>query len=385
MTGTPMTSRQRANLAINHQSPDRVPFDLTLTVDIYHRLRKELGLPLEENKPVGIWTDVSPGIDLLDAMRVDFLYLGLNPASSSSPLKQNDGLHYDQWGVGRKKVLRDDGSYYFEMVRHPLSTPTFQDVADFPWPDPYDPARVEGVREKFLHLRSETDKAIIGKFTTSIWEQSTYLVGLQSFLEMLALQPALAGAILDKTCDVAIGLADVGLKAAGDLIDVFRLSGEDLGTQNSALISPKMYDRCVRPHHERLWSFIKKKLAEINPNARLMLHSCGSVRAFIPAWIEMGLDILDPVQPNIAGMSPPDLKREFGSRLVFHGGIDIQQILPNGTPEQVKSHVREQIRAFGSGGGYIVAPAHNVQSDVPVANLIALRDAVLESGTYPLQ
>jgi uroporphyrinogen decarboxylase len=370
---------------MSHREPDRVPFDLTPTVDIYHRLRRELGLPAEDDKPVGIWAEVSPSLDFLDAMQIDFLHLGLNPASTKSPLEQDDGLRYDQWGVGRAKVIRDDGSYYFEMIKNPLCNPTLQQIKDFPWPDPYDPARVEGVREKFLRFRRDTDKAIGGKFTTSIWEQASYLVGIQNWLELMALQPDIACAIMDKTCEVAIGFADVGLKAVGDLIDIYRLSGEDLGTQTSSLISPKMFDRYVRPFHKRLWSYVKNRLADINPDAKMFLHSCGNVRAFIPAWIDLGLDILNPVQPTVAGMQPLELKQEFGSRLVFHGGIDTQQILPNGTPEQVKSHVKECIQAFAPGGGYIAAPAHNVQSDVPVANLIALRDAVLEYGTYPIQ
>ena len=379
-----MTSRERVNLAINHQEPDRVPFDLTVTVDIYHRLREYLDLPPDREKSIGIWTDVSPDLDFIETMQVDIIYLGLNPPSCDSPLKPDDGLHFDQWGVGRKKVFRQDGSYYFEMVKHPLLNATLQEVKDFRWPDPYDPARVKGVRDKFSRYRSETDKAIIGKFTTSVWEQATYLYGIQSWLEMIATQPEIACAILEKTCEIAIGLAEVGLNAAGDLIDIFRLSGEDLGTQTHPLISPRMYSQYVRPYHQRLWKFIKDKLSSVNPGAKIMLHSCGNVRPFIPSWIEMGLDILDPIQPQVASMQPLALKRDFGAQLAFHGGIDIQQVLPFGSPEDVKRHVQNSIRALAPGGGYIVSPAHNVQSDIPPANMVALRDAVEEFGCYPI-
>lgn len=382
---TPLTSRERVKLSVNHQEPDRAPFDMTFTVDAYNNLRRRLGLPDEPHKSVGIWSDVSPSQDLLGAMQVDMLYLGLNPASRPSRLCQNDGLHYDQWGVGRRKVTRDDGSYYFEMVKHPMPNPSYQAIDDFPWPDPYDPARAQGVREKFQRARSQTDQAIVSKFTTSIWEQSTYLVGLQTWLELMADDPDLAGAILDRTTDVAIGLADVGLSAAGDLIDIFRLSGEDLGTQTNALISPRMYDQVVRPRHARLWSFVKQRLADVNPSVKLMLHSCGNVRPFISRWIEMGLDILDPIQPHAAGMSPKELKADFGDRLTFHGGIDLQVILPFGSVEDVRRHVTECLQALAPGGGYIVAPAHNVQSDVPSENLLALRDTVLTAGRYPIQ
>jgi uroporphyrinogen decarboxylase len=146
-----------------------------------------------------------------------------------------------------------------------------------------------------------------------------------------------------------------------------------------------MYDNIVRPRHERLWSYIRTRLAEINPGVKLMLHSCGNVRPFISRWIEMGLDILDPIQPNAAGMSPKELKADFGSKLTFHGGIDLQHILPYGSVAEVRQHVADYIQALAPGGGYILAPAHNVQSDVPPENLTAIRDALRTVGKYPIQ
>jgi uroporphyrinogen decarboxylase len=115
-----------------------------------------------------------------------------------------------------------------------------------------------------------------------------------------------------------------------------------------------------------------------------MLHSCGNVRAFIPSWMEMGLNVLDPIQPRAEGMEPHGLKQDFGQKLVFHGGIDLQHVLPLGTPDEVKAEVRRYIQALAPGGGYIVAPAHNVQSDVPPENLVAIRDAIDVYGTYPI-
>ncbi len=373
-----LTSRERVLRTIQHQEPDRVPFNLNLTVDIYHRLRSYLGLPVEKEKSMGVWTDVSPSMDLLEAMQVDFYYIGLKVPSKQKIVYPEDGLIYDEWGIGRKKVVRDDGSYYFEMVKYPLSGATLQEIEEYPWPNPHDPERIEGLREKILQARNETDKAIIAKFSNSIWEQSWWLYGLQDWMEALATHPEIPCAIMDKVCQAAVGTMTAGLEVAGDLVDIVRLSGEDLGTQSSPMISPSMYENYVRPRFERLWSVAKAKLKEKNSSAKLMLHSCGNVRAFIPSWIEMGLDILDPIQPKANGMEPDGLKHDFGDRLVFHGGIDIQEILPFGSPEDVKREVRRYIRALGSGGGYIVAPAHNVQSDVPPENLVAIRDAIGE-------
>jgi uroporphyrinogen decarboxylase len=370
---------------LNHQEPDQVPFNLSLTVDIYHRLREHLGLPDDPNKAVGVWTEVSPALDLLDAMGVDIYYTGLGKSASWKPPQTRDDLLYDEWGIGRARVARPDGSFYYEMVRHPLAEASIKDIEEFHWPDPADPGRVEGLREKVLDVRKYTDKAIMAKFSNSIWEQSWWLYGMQAWMIDLIDKPEICAAIMDKVTDVAVGLMQAGMEAIGDLVDIVRLSGEDLGTQNAPMISPRLFQTMVRPRFERLWSCAKAGLREHNPGGKLMVHSCGNVRPFIPSWIEMGLDILDPIQPRARGMEPEGLKRDFGERLVFHGGVDLQQTLPFGTPEEVCAEVRRYIQALAPGGGYIVAPAHNVQSDVPPANLVAIRDAIATYGRYPIQ
>jgi uroporphyrinogen decarboxylase len=310
--------------------------------------------------------------------------VGLNPPSNRPKSDSTGDLIYDEWGVGRRKVLREDGGYYFEMVEHPLSNASLADLEDYPWPDPYDPARREGLREKIERIREESDKAVFGKFGNSIWEQSWWLRGMEQWMMDLVLNPEICTAIMAKTCQIAIGFYNVGIDVVGDLVDVIRLRGEDLGTQRGPMISLKMYDKLVKPHFQRLWSITKSKFLKKNPAGKLMLHSCGTVIPFIHNWIEMGLDILDPIQPRAKDMEPEKLKADFGKQLVFHGGIDIQHTLPFGTPEEVRQEVRRYIQALGPGGGYIVAPAHNVQGDVSPENLVAMRDAVEAYGQYPI-
>ena len=380
-----LTSRERVLRALNHQEPDRVPFDLSLTVDIYHRLRAHLGLPPEPDKKTGLWTEVSLGLDVLDAMQLDIYYTSLAGPSQPRIQPPADGLIYDEWGIGRTRITRPDGSFYYEMVKHPLAGASLQDIADYPWPDPYDPGRVAGLREKLLRIRQETDKAIMVKFSNSIWEQSWWLYGMEPWMIDLVANPEIPCAIMDRVCDVAVGLMTVGLNAVGDLVDIVRLSGEDLGTQRAPMISPRTFDTLVRPRFERLWRAAKDGLRARGSAAKLMMHSCGAVRPFIPMWIEMGLDVLDPIQPGVAGMEPEGLKRDFGHQLVFHGGIDIQKVLRSGAPSEVMAEVRRYIRALAPGGGYIVAPAHNVQSDVPPENLVAIRDAIAAYGHYPIE
>ncbi|MDP7657000.1 MAG: uroporphyrinogen decarboxylase family protein [Roseibacillus sp.] len=377
-----MTSRERVLRTLEHQEPDRVPLNMTLTVDVYHRLREHLGLPPEPDKSIGAWTNVSSSQDLLDAMQLDIYTTGLQAPANWKPPETDDGLFYDEWGIGREKVVRDDGSYYFEMVRFPLANATLQDIEDYAWPDPDDPGRIEGLREKVL--ANKADRGVMFKPSNSIWEQSWWVYGMEQWMLDMAMQPEIVCAIMDKVTDVAVRLMEVGMDAVGDLVDIVRMSGEDLGTQLAPMISPTMFDEMVRPRFARFWNAARRKIAEKNPRAKLMVHSCGNVRAFIPSWIEMGLDVLDPIQPQAKGMEPDGLKRDFGNDLVFHGGIDLQHVLPFGTPEEVMVEVRRYMRALGPGGGYIVAPAHNVQSDVPPENLVAIRDAVVAYGNYPI-
>jgi uroporphyrinogen decarboxylase len=379
-----LSSRQRVLRALDHKEPDRIPFNLTITADIYYRLREVLGLPSDSSLKMGVWTDVKPDVDFLDAMQIDVFYVGLFPPANNRQQKKSPDRIYDEWGVGRAKIVRSDGSFYYEMVEHPLSDADLEEIRDYPWPDPFDPGRTEGLVAHVQRIRNETDKAIMAKFSNSIWEQSWWLRGMEQWMIDLVANPDVCYAIMDKTCDLAIQFAQVGIEAIGGEVDILRLSGEDLGTQLAPMISPKMYANFIRPRFERYWHFVKSKLHKKNPNAKIMLHSCGNVRPFISNWIDLGLDILDPVQPRAVGMEPNALKHDFGNRLSFHGGIDIQHTLPFGTPDDVAAETSRYINALGPGGGYIVAPAHNVQSDVPPINIIALRDAVEAYGYYPL-
>jgi uroporphyrinogen decarboxylase len=384
MNARSLTSRERVLRTLNHKEPDRVPFNLNLTVDIYHGLRKHLKLPPEPDKVMDLGTAVSASLDLVEAMQVDFYYLKLGAPVNWKPPIRLDGVIVDEWGVGYRKTLRP-GGFYYEMVEHPLAGASLKDIEAYCWPDPGDLGRTATLRDKVAFIRKETDKAIMAKFTTPVWEQAWYLCGLQQWMMDLIENPKRACAILDQVCRVAMGLAKAGLETVGEQIDILRLSGDDLGTQTSPMISLQMYEKFVKPRFERLWNYAKGKLIQKNPAGKLMLHSCGDVRPFIPSWIEIGLDVLDPIQPRAVGMEPAGLKQDFGKQLVFHGGIDLQQVLPFGTPEEVMAEVKRYIQILSPGGGYIVAPAHNVQNDVPPDNLIAMRDAVLEYGVYPIE
>ena len=379
-----MSRRERVITALEHREPDRVPLSMSITIDAYNNLKRYLGIDLEEDLKPGRWTEVPIHLQVAEKFGLDVIWLPTGKPHKKPKQSDDPKKWYDGWGVEWTKIPLATGGYYNEMTCPPLKDATVDDLEDYDWPDPYDPGIVEGVREHYRQVHNETDFAILTKFGGAIFEQAWYLRGMEKFLLDLLENPEFVEALLKKIYKVQMGLDGVLIEAAGEYVDILRLSGEDMGTQENPIISLPMFRSMVRPHLERLWGYAKEKLQKKNPKAKIMLHSCGSVRAFIPDWIEMKLDILDPIQPKAKGMDPFELKREFGDRLCFHGGIDAQQVLPFGTEEDVREHTRKYIKALAPGGGYICAPVHNVQGDVPPQNLVAMRDTIEEFGYYPI-
>ena len=183
---------------------------------------------------------------------------------------------------------------------------------------------------------------------------------------------------MEKIFTIQIKTAERCLELAGEYIQILRMGG-DLGTQAGPLISPETFEKMVKPVICETWSILKSKFRKYNPDGYISYHSCGNIFPFIPHFIECGLDILDPIQ-KVEDMEIQKLKDAFGNKLTFHGAIDTQSLLPYGSPADVKNEVKKVIEILGKNGGYIAAPAHNVQADVPIENIIALSEAVRESG-----
>jgi len=379
-----MTSRERVVVALEHREPDRVPFDCTFSYGGYLKLKGYLGfVPEKEVKPSSSWLNVGIPIELMEELKLDLCYIGLSRAKDAPVFEYGMETYTDEWGVTYRKVEHPTGVHY-EFANQVLGDATIDGLEDYSWPDPYNPELVEGLEEKARNLYENTDFALVGKFSNSIFEQAFFMRGFEQMLIDIALTPEFAGALMDKLADIAIARIKVGLKACGKYIQVLRLAGDDMGHQSGTLVSPKMFRRVIKPCFERLYKAARAMLDEYNPNIKIMAHTDGDVYPIILDYIEMGLNVLNPVQPYVAEMEHEKLKQEFGDRLSFHAGIDIQKVLPFGTPEEVRDEAIKTMRALGPGGGYILAPTHYVQPDVPPENVIALRDAVLEYGWYPL-
>lgn len=379
-----MTSRQRVMVALEHREPDRVPFDCTFGYVAYKRLEQYLGFqPQRQVLPGNVSLSVRPPIEFLQELKVDLYYVGLNPAPNAPAFQYGMERFVDEWGVEYRRVETPVGLQY-ELAGHPLADASQADLDDYPWPNPHDPALTAGLEERLRDLHQNTEFALVGRFSNSIFEQAFALRGLERLLMDLALQPEFAGALMDRLTDLAIGYIENALHACGKYLQILRLAGDDMGHQQGTLLSPTMFRHLIKPRFARLYRAAKELLLRYNPQGKLMAHTDGDVYPLIPDYIEMGLDVLNPVQPYVAEMDHARLKRQFGKQLSFHGGIDLQRVLPFGSPEEVYQEAVKTMHALGPGGGYILAPTHYLTPDVPPENVLALRDAVLERGVYPL-
>jgi uroporphyrinogen decarboxylase len=385
MSTETLTPRERVRLALNHQEPDRVPIDVTYTSIPYIDVRRVLGLPPEDVRP-DVWDVIKPARDAIEALGCDLIWTGLRGGSKAKKFSFDLDSYETEWGIVFRKVQRPDGGWQFEMREYPIKEPTMEAIEAFPWPDPLDPARYEGVEESVRHLYETTDLAICARLGGNIWEMGNYLVGQEKWLMWVALYPDFCRALLQRIADIQKVMYMEGLKIIGKYLSVLRLGGEDFGTQAGLLISPKMFRSLVKPILKDVYLSVKERLVDMgNTDCKLMLHSCGGVEPLIEDFMEMGVEVLDPVQTRAKNMNALSLKQKYGDRLSFHGGIDTQGILPFGTEEEVIEEVKRKLECFAPGGGYILCPTHNVQADVPGRNVAALVKTGHDYGRYPIQ
>jgi uroporphyrinogen decarboxylase len=383
-----MNSRERVLSTLNHQEPDRVPLDLGsvqvtgIHVAAYRSLRAALGLPpVEPELCDAIQQLALPDDDVIHRLGVDVR--GLFPLNSHNwrVVEEPAGdywAYHDEWGITHHRP-RPDGLYY-SIVRTPLdgSRVTAADIERHAWPDMADPQRIAGLREQAEAYRAAGYAVVIKDPFAGIFEMAQRIVGMTELLMMMATDPALAGVLFDKLLALKLAFWEMALPRLGDVVDVVTYA-DDYGTQQSQLISPRMFREQLKPRIAILFARIK----ELAPHTRQFFHSCGNVRPLIPDYIEIGTDILNPIHIRAAGMEPVALKRDFGDALVFWGGgVDTQGVLPHGTPQEVKDDVRRNIEALAPGGGFVFSAVHNIQADVPPENVIAMWEALQEYGVY---
>ena len=375
-----MNSRERVLKTLNHEEPDMVPVDMgstentTLCRLAYINLREYLSMPPDSEPYVinRMMDSVFPEEDFLEKYEIDFR--AVRPSTAYQPKIEElpDGF-IDEYKIRWKKA-----SYYYDMVEHPLAEKTLDDFEDAIYADPYIEERKIGLREQAKDLYENTDYCItVGHIAMGPFEMSGNMRSYEKFLMDMYIDPNYANALLDQNLKNTIGFWDVYLEEVGEFVQVV-CQGDDLGTQIGPWISPKMYREWIKPRHKELFDFIRSKT-----NAKIFLHSCGSVYDLIPDLIDIGVEALNPVQVTAAKMDLKTLKEDFGKDICFWGGgIDTQEILPNASIEVLKDHVKETIDIMAPGGGFIWVPVHNIQSDIPPEKIDAAYQTVLDNRKY---
>lgn len=377
------TPRERVRLALDRKEPDRVPLDLGstgntgITAVAYRRLLSYLGIEAE----VVVWDRMQqlavPDERVLLRLGIDTRGLWAGPPDDRRERELEGDSYEDEWGVVRS---RPPGGYYYDLVRSPLAGDvTASDLRSFPWPDPEDPGRVRGLRERAQAIRERTPYALVVHGAPGFITRAQYLRGFEDWFTDLVADPDLAGAVLDRTLEFQMALTRSILREVGDYVDVM-MFGDDLGVQGGPMVSPAVYRRLIKPRQAKLFDLFHSLT-----DAKLLYHTCGSVYDLIDDLIEIGIDVLNPVQVAAAKMDSAGLKARFGDRLAFWGGVDTQHVMPRGTPDEVRAEVRRRIRDLAPGGGYVVDTVHNIQADVPAENICALYEEAARFGAYPIR
>lgn len=386
---SPLTPRERVLTAINHEEPDRVPliFGVDHTTGIsmraYQRLTSHLGIEAED-RYIYDW----PELGAADPDEAVLRYLGSDARGVHDLFPQETYLHnrnrpegapyYDDWGVGQPEIA--PGEYYPGI--HPLKdAQTVAELESYPnWPNMDDPTRFAHVRQRAAQLAQENRYAIFASpWLLFPFERACQLQGLDIALMNMVTHPDFIRALLEKITTLCKTHMRNFLKALNGNVDVIMI-GDDLGTQENLLISPQMYRQILKPIHADWITFIKS-----HTDAKVFFHTDGDITSLLDDLVEIGVDILNPIQTSAGRMSDlSTLKERYGKRLCFCGAIDTQHILPRGSREEVRQEVRRVINLLGPNGGYLVASVHSILNEVPVENIVAMVEAIEAYGFYPL-
>jgi len=363
--------KDRVNKAISFEKPDRVPRDFAAVPEIWRKLGDYF--ETEDRAEILKHLDVDCRIVSYDSFcrppDVNPRKVNMNASqerSSVGGMWRNtlaDGSNVDIWGAHRKKVKNPSGELE-QFASFPLeSARNIEDLSKYNWP--------QAEWWNFSDLRSYIDKLNdtsdyniryrLGSFFETAWS----LYNFEKFQLDLLLNPHMTQYVMDRIAEVHIQNLERVLELASDQIDIVYFY-DDVATQNNLLISPELYEECIRGYHQKVIDLAAQY------GVPTMMHCCGSVYPLIETFIQMGLKILNPIQPSADNMNPEKLAEDFGGRIAFHGGIDVQQFLPNASPEEVKEKVNYTSRILGKQGGYVLSGSHHLQADIPLENVLAM-------------
>jgi uroporphyrinogen decarboxylase len=378
-----MTPRQRVLRAYNHQQPDRVPVCLggtaqKLSNSVYLAVKEHLAIDddfIQDKTLDELGNVIHYHPRVLEFVGSDFRHIQINRI----PPRQTDenGLMRHELGFDLKT---DALSGITNIVGHPWKDASGAEIKAYQMPDPNDPARVAGLDQQAQTLRKSNDYAIASYKATllGMFDMACVMRGMDNFLMDMIADQVIAESILDRTLEFNYGVYSAMLDAVGPFLDVVEFN-DDLGTQDNLLFSRDLYKQLLKPRHAKFVEMLHSKA----PNAKVFMHCCGSIADIIPDLIEIGIDVLNPIQPLARGMDPAKLKSRFGEDICFQGGIDVQSAML-GSVEDVRQEVASRIAALAPGGGYVLATANNITADIPLQNVLSLYENAAVLGRYPL-
>jgi uroporphyrinogen decarboxylase len=391
-----MTSRERVTAALHHEQPDRVPIDLggSISTSInamgYQRLKSRIGMADPRPRVSNIVLFVPEidealrrlfGIDVIALDRVEAAPGVMRTGSwREMPLPNGEPALFPEdfepvigedgtWKLYHEGTLegvlsRETGS--FVPIHFPLRDATPADIEEYDFPGIED-WELELLRRRARELYENTDYGVFGWLGGSLFEETHYLMGFEEVMVRLAGDRAFMDRLFQRMTDQLLQNTERYLGAVGRYIQVIGFY-DDLGIQSGPMIAPELFREHIKPRLREVYGLVHEC-----SDAFVFLHSCGSVYEFMEDFIDIGVDILNPVQTSASGMDPARLKEEFGSRISFWGGgCDVQRVLPLGSPEEVRADARTRIGILGKGGGYVFAPIHNILADVPAENVAAM-------------
>ncbi len=356
-----MNERERFVKTLNREQTDRPPLFANFTPQVAEKMSKALGVPYEEPLDSLLSTRISH-TKLLLKLGNDAVGIAACAPDDAPTTTNEKGIITNEWGM--KFISK---GLYNEFVDYPLAhAQTKEDIDNYPFPDPFGPGRFDEAKKAVA--RYGKDYGIIADLETSIFETAWYLTGMEKFFMDLMMEPPYLEPLLDKIMYINTETGKELIRLGADLI----WCGDDFGSQQGLIMDIETWRRHFKPRMKKMFEAFR----EINPDIKIAWHSCGSVWDLIPDFIDLGLDFLNPLQPLAAKMEPQALADNFGDSIGFFGGICVQDLLPNGTPEQIRAEVKRRAEILGKQGAYIIAPAHNIQDDTSVENIRALFDAV---------
>ena len=366
---TPLSSKERVRLSLSWKEPDRVPIQTYLTPEMEAKLRDHFG----RRQAAGQTGPIEPGIlasqDELVLSRLGVDFRMVMPRFRGRLKPPHDGITYDEWGTGYRRVSNSAQGTYDESAVTPLADlKTMDDVRRYPWPsvDDYDfsvlPEQCERYREFAVVLGHAGMPDILNGVSRGR--------GMQQVVEDVATRDEVGLAIIDRRVDFWYAWARKGLEACRGKVDILAL-GEDTGNQNGRMFSPEDFDEVFRPRLKKFYDLAHEF------GAKAMMHSCGDTHEIMPSFIAMGLDVLDAMQPEPPGMNPESIRAACKGKLAFCGLISTQQTLPYGSVADCRAEARHRLDVIARGGGYIFAPAHCIQPDTPLANVLAVYEEAL--------